>query len=43
MTTNMKETTNGIGLVTGANKGIGYEVARQLAVSGCTILVGARK
>ena len=29
-------------LSTGANKGIGSEVARQLAASGCTVLVGAR-
>jgi NAD(P)-dependent dehydrogenase (short-subunit alcohol dehydrogenase family) len=29
-------------LSTGANKGIGFEVAPQLAASGCTVLVGAR-
>jgi NAD(P)-dependent dehydrogenase (short-subunit alcohol dehydrogenase family) len=39
---NMKKTTKKIGLITGANKGIGYEVARQLAKSGCAILLGAR-
>ena len=32
----------GIALVTGANKGIGFEVARQFARRGNTILRGAR-
>ncbi len=34
--------TQKIALVTGANKGIGFEVARGLAAAGCTVLVGAR-
>ena len=38
----MKNHNPKIGLVTGANKGIGYEVASRLAASGCTILLGAR-
>jgi NAD(P)-dependent dehydrogenase (short-subunit alcohol dehydrogenase family) len=34
---------NKIALVTGANKGIGYETARQLGEKGFHVLVGARK
>ena len=38
----MDDDTRTIALVTGANKGIGYEVARQLASGGATVLIGAR-
>jgi NAD(P)-dependent dehydrogenase (short-subunit alcohol dehydrogenase family) len=34
--------TEKIALVTGANKGIGYEIARQLGAAGATVLLGAR-
>jgi NAD(P)-dependent dehydrogenase (short-subunit alcohol dehydrogenase family) len=35
-------TTTKIALITGANKGIGFETARQLGALGMTVLVGAR-
>jgi NAD(P)-dependent dehydrogenase (short-subunit alcohol dehydrogenase family) len=38
----MSETAGRIALITGANKGIGLETARQLGKLGVTILVGAR-
>jgi NAD(P)-dependent dehydrogenase (short-subunit alcohol dehydrogenase family) len=38
----MASETKKIALVTGANKGIGFEVARQIGRSGATVLVGAR-
>ncbi len=31
-----------VALVTGANKGIGFEIAKKLGAAGCTVLVGAR-
>lgn len=38
----MDDNTRMIALVTGANKGIGYEIARQLASGGARVLLGAR-
>jgi len=33
---------NSVALVTGANKGIGQEIARQFAAAGLTVYVGSR-
>jgi NAD(P)-dependent dehydrogenase (short-subunit alcohol dehydrogenase family) len=39
----LNSTSKRIALVTGANKGIGFEIARQMAQSGVSVLMGARK
>jgi NAD(P)-dependent dehydrogenase (short-subunit alcohol dehydrogenase family) len=39
----MQSSSERIALITGANKGIGFEVARQIGRAGVTVLVGARK
>src|SRR5437867_6410369 len=38
----MSDETKEVALITGANKGIGLETARQLGKLGITVLVGAR-
>jgi NAD(P)-dependent dehydrogenase (short-subunit alcohol dehydrogenase family) len=40
--TSNKGASQKVALITGANKGIGLEVARQLGRNGCTVLVAAR-
>jgi NAD(P)-dependent dehydrogenase (short-subunit alcohol dehydrogenase family) len=38
----MQNSSKKIALITGANKGIGFAVARQLGQAGCFVLIGAR-
>src|SRR5260370_30368129 len=39
---NMMANTKKIGLITGANKGLGFEMARQLGKAGVTVVLAAR-
>jgi NAD(P)-dependent dehydrogenase (short-subunit alcohol dehydrogenase family) len=38
----MEQANGRVALVTGANKSIGFEVARQLGKAGCRVVIGAR-
>jgi NAD(P)-dependent dehydrogenase (short-subunit alcohol dehydrogenase family) len=38
----MQDSAKQVALITGANKGIGYEIARQIGRAGITVLLGAR-
>ena len=38
----MQSDSKKVALITGANKGIGFEVARELGKANCTVLLGAR-